>query len=91
MHRIQEVSGGQWHWLMRFWGAMPSDGGNEENRAGHSNTGYGIVKVDGEVVGLVTKYDYDNPRYFVDSNDLSLALALESFGAPITTIEALFI
>lgn len=68
MSRIKEVSGGQWHWLMRFWGALPSDGGNAEKRAGYSNTGYGIVKAGGKVIGLVTRYDYDNPRYFIDEH-----------------------
>lgn len=68
MTTIQEVSGCQWHWAIRFLGAMPSDGGNAEIRAGYSNLGYGVVKVDGEVVGLVTRYDYDNPRYFIDAH-----------------------
>lgn len=91
MNKIQEVSGCQWHWLMRFWGAPPSDGSNAEKRAGYSNTGYGIVKVDGGVIGLVTRYNYDNPRYFVGSSDLASASVLESFGAPTTTREALFV
>lgn len=68
MNKIQEVSGGQWHWLMRLWGALPCDGGRAELRAACSNAGYGIVKVAGEVIGLVTRYDYDNPRYFIDAH-----------------------
>ena len=65
--RIREVSGGQFHWLMRQAGAHRSAVAKAEMDAGFSNTGYGVVKSNGSVIGLVTKYDYESPRYFVDS------------------------
>ena len=65
--RIREVSGGQFHWLMRRAGARRSAAAKAETDASFSNTGYGVVKSNGSVIGLVTRYDYESPRYFVDS------------------------
>ena len=65
--RIREVSGGQFHWLMRQTGAHRSAAAKAETDAGFSNVGYGVVKSGGKVIGLVTRYDYEIPRYFVDS------------------------
>ena len=81
MH-IKEVSGGQFHWLMRQAGAHRSVPVKAEDDARFSNVGYGVVMVDGKVVGLVTRYDYDNPRYFVDNVDEPAESVLQKFGAP---------
>ena len=80
--RIREVSGGQFHWLMRQAGAHRSAATKAETDASFSNTGYGVVKLNGSVIGLVTKYDYDAPRYFVDSADEPVEYISHKFGAP---------
>ena len=65
--RIREVGGGKFHWLMRQAGAHRSEAQKAEIDASFSNTGYGVVKSSGKVIGLVTRYYYETPRYFVDS------------------------
>ena len=80
--RIREVSGGQFHWLMRQAGAHRGAAAKAETDAGFSNVGYGAVKLNGKVIGLVTKYDYDVPRYFVDNVDEPVESISHKFGAP---------
>ena len=80
--RIREVSGGQFHWLMRQAGAHRSAATKAETDASFSNTGYGVVKSGGKVIGLVTRYDYEIPRYFVDNVCEPVESISQKFGSP---------
>lgn len=80
--RIREVSGGQFHWLMRQTGAHRGAVSKAEDDAGFSNAGYGVVKLRGKAIGLVTRYDCDNPRYFVDNAGEPVEQVSWKFGAP---------